>query len=258
MYGPQHHWHHTESVWCQWGPYWRTCWWHYEWSSTRPSAPRCGRRSQRKPSAGKRSIKSNFMLNPAWTSQFWTSNILIDFNLGQLGRIVPVLALRHPRVRQTSIQADLVRCHHVHPVAGGDNGDDGGDGDGGGGDHHHLRHHGHLPVNGLLHLSCMVRVGVVSLSPHACTIIFAINITSSSFPSTLSSLSSIIDDPDVQWSCLGPLNRRLAMARSCQDCLRRSWWWRGCKWDICYDLQVGGKWWWWCRWYRDVCYSYQV
>ena len=92
----------------------------------------------------------------------------IDFNLGQLGWIVPVLALRHPRVRQTSIQADLVRCHHVHPVAGGDN-SDGDDGDGGGGDHHHLRHHGHLPVNGLLHLSCMVGVGVVSLSSHACT-----------------------------------------------------------------------------------------
>ena len=135
-----------------------------------------------------------------WASQLVLSLSLslswIEFNLGQLGWIVPVLALWHPRVRQTSIQADLVRCHHVHPVAGGDGDDrDDGGGGGGGGDHHH---HGHLPVNGLLHLSCMVRVGVVSLSPHACTIIFAINITSSSFSSTLSSLSLIIDDPNVQ------------------------------------------------------------
>ena len=54
-------------------------------------------------------------------------SILMEFNLGQFSGIVPVFALRHPRVRQTSVHADLVRCHHVHPVAGGEGDDDRGD-----------------------------------------------------------------------------------------------------------------------------------
>ena len=125
---------------------------------------------------------------------------------------MPVLALRHPCVRQASVQADLVRGHHVHAVARG-----------------MVMIMVRLvmmvtttmitvitksPVNRLIHLSCLAWFGVVCFPLHA----WAREGDQSSKSSHRLFHQKQLHDHH-QPSHLGPPSRRPAVAQSCQGFL---------------------------------------